>query len=287
MIAFLGPSGTYTEQAAKFFASLLAEDEASIRSYSSISRVFDAVERGEAESAAVPIENSLEGSVLVTLDRLAAAPLCIVAEVALPIRHAIFGLVGTDETQVRQVLSHPQALAQCRQTLFEFVPLAEHVDVDSTAEAVDRVAKQGDRTKVCVGSVAAGRAAGLQLLRMDAQDIAENTTRFVLVAKESRKLNVMRMHKSDVHKTSLLLQLGDDHPGALYDVLKVFAKDELNLSRLESRPTKKGLGSYQFYIDVLGVKDDLIVSQAVQDISMIQGFSVRNLGSYPCFVECK
>ncbi|PWI58511.1 prephenate dehydratase [Sulfoacidibacillus thermotolerans] len=283
MLGFLGPSGTYTEQAAHFFADKLGVERSRIHPFSSISRVFDAVENNEVQYAAVPIENSLEGSVLVTLDRLAAYPLRIFAEVALPIRHTIFGLPGTDPHAVRQVLSHPQALAQCRQTLMELFPNAEHVDVESTAAAILHVAKERDHTLVCVGSLNAGRAQALEVLRVDAQDISDNVTRFVLLGRREHAPYFVQEQKADTTKTSLLLQLGDDHPGALYAVLKVFAQRQLNLSRLESRPTKRGLGSYQFYIDVLGNSNDQEVVQAMEEISAIAGFSVRDLGTYPCF----
>lgn len=289
MIGFLGPHGTYTEQAAKFFAFMFGETSVPIRPYASITQVFDAVEVGDVMYAALPIENSLEGSVLVTLDRLSVAPLYIFAEVSLPIRHAVFGWKDTDHDRVKQVLSHPQALAQCRNTLLRLFPYAVHIDVDSTAAAIAKVAKEQDPTQVCVGSVEAGQATLLQLLHMDAQDVPDNVTRFVLIGQQEHPVpvSIAQAQAAAVHKTSLLLQLGDDHPGALYDVLKVFAKSELNLSRLESRPTKKGLGSYQFYLDVLGVRDDARVLDALQQIEQIEGFSMRDLGSYPCFTHFK
>ncbi|MHB1627770.1 MAG: prephenate dehydratase [Bacilli bacterium] len=291
MIGYLGPKGTYTEQAARFFADSLHAARLAIRPYPSVSQTLDAVENGDVAAAAVPMENSLEGSIFVTLDRLATAPLRVSAEFTLPIRHAAFSIAGTDPQRILEVRSKPEALAQCRRTLRTIMPHADHVDMDSTAAAIHFVAQQGDPSIACVGDLEAGLAAGLRLLRMDVQDEFFNETRFALIVRAGEELpwDVSAIHGAgepplpDVYKTSLLLALGDDHPGALFEVLGVFARHGINLSRLESRPTRRGLGSYHFYIDLLQRDTDEDVRVAIVELGRLSGFSVKDLGSYACY----
>lgn len=289
MLGYLGPEGTHTERAARFFCALFPARNFDCRAYSSIGDVLDAVERGEVEAAAAPLENSLEGSVLPALDRLASGTLHIAAEVALPIRHTVFGLPGTRVEAVRRVLSHPQALAQCRETLNGLFPGATHGDTPSTAAAVWQVREGGDPTVVCVASSGAGLSAGLSVLYADAQDAADNVTRFALLVRadsETARESLSRPVAGRIrigNKTSVLLALGDDHPGALFEVLRAFAEHGVNLTRLESRPTRKGLGSYRFYIDLSGRFDDPSVQAAMAEIRLIPDFSLAYLGSYPCY----
>ncbi len=291
MIGYLGPKGTYTEQAALFFADSLYAGRMAIRPYPSVSQTLDAVENGDVAVAAVPMENSLEGSILVTLDRLAVAPLHISAEVTLPIRHAAFAIAGTDPQRILEVRSKPEALAQCRRTLRMIMPHANHADMDSTAAAIHFVSQRGDPSIACVGDLATGLAAGLQLLQMDVQDEPYNETRFALIVRAGQRppqegpaaTGSGELTLPDVYKTSLLLALGDDHPGALFEVLGVFARHGINLSRLESRPTRRGLGSYHFYIDLLLRDTDETVRDAITELGRLSGFSVKDLGSYPCY----
>ena len=289
MLGYLGPRGTYSETAARFFMGKIeSENMVEIQPIASISHVLDDVESGRVEMGVVPLENSLEGSVLVTLDRLASSPLLICAEVVLPIRHMVFGVKGTDFEKVERVYSHPQALAQCRSTLYQNFPHAEHVDYDSTAGAVQFVAKEKIPTIVAIGSLESGRGIELDVLIRDAQDTAENETRFALVCKADHVITlqpeVLPSKQNVSEKTSILLALGDDHPGALYEVLRVFAEHDVNLSKLESRPTRKGLGSYHFYIDLVGDPQDEGTKEALEKVRAIKGFSMKNIGSYPCFI---
>ncbi len=282
MLGFLGPRGTHSERPARFFVQHgpLAGQEA--RAYASHVRVLDALESGEVQQAVLALENSLEGSVLVTLDRLASAPLQICAEVTQPIRHAAFAVAPIDFLQVTEVRSHPQALAQCRENLHRIFPAAAHIDMESTAGAIAYAAHAGDPRVVCVGALQTGVDAGLCVLQEDIQDVADNVTRFGLITTSDRRVEI----PADVdarYKTSVLMHLGDDHPGALYEVLRVFATNGVNLSRLESRPTRRGLGSYHFYIDLLGRPRDRGVAAALDEIATIPGFTMRMLGSYPCF----
>lgn len=289
MLGYLGPRGTYSETAARFFMDKIeSEKPIEIQPIASISHVLDDVESGRVQMGVVPLENSLEGSVLVTLDRLATSPLLICAEVVLPIRHMVYGLKGTDFEKVERVYSHPQALAQCRNTLYQHFPHAEHVDYDSTAGAVQFVAKEKNPANVAIGSLDSGRDIELDVLISDAQDTTGNETRFALVCKADRIVSlypeVLSSQQNTSEKTSILLALGDDHPGALYEVLRVFAEYDVNLSKLESRPTRKGLGSYHFYIDLIGDPHDLGTKEALERVQAIKGFSMKNIGSYPCFL---
>ena len=289
MLGYLGPRGTYTETAARFFVDKIQSDnDLEITPISSITRVLDDVEARRVKVGVVPLENSLEGSVLVTLDRLASSPLTICGEVVLPIRHMVFGLSGTVPEKVERVYSHPQALAQCRHTLYQKFPHAEHVNFDSTAGAVQFIAKGNNSAFVAIGSLESGQQLNLEVLVSDAQDTPGNETRFALVSHcddvVSLRHAAVASFENIAEKTSILLALGDDHPGALYEVLRVFADHDVNLSKLESRPTRKGLGSYHFYIDVVGDPQDPRVQVALDRVQAIQGFSMKNIGSYPCFI---
>lgn len=282
MLGFLGPRGTHSERPARFFAENGPLAGQAVRAYASHVRVLDALESGEVEQAVLALENSLEGSVLVTLDRLAVAPLQICAEVALPIRHAAFAVEPVEFSRVTEVRSHPQVLAQCRGNLHRLFPGAAHIDMESTAAAIAYVAHAGDPLIVCAGALQTGIDAGLCVLQEDLQDVADNVTRFGLVTTSDHRVDVP-VHGASGHKTSVLMMLGDDHPGALYEVLRVFAAHGVNLSRLESRPTRRGLGSYHFYIDLLGRAGDEQVRAALGEIETIAGFTMKMLGSYPCF----
>ncbi len=282
MLGFLGPRGTHSERPARFFTENGPLAGQAVRAYASHVRVLDALESGEVEQAVLALENSLEGSVLVTLDRLAVSPLQICAEVALPIRHAAFAVEPVEFSRVTEVRSHPQALAQCRENLHRLFPRAAHVDMESTAAAIAYAAHAGDPLVACVGALQTGIDAGLYVLREDVQDVADNVTRFGLITTSDHRVDISAQEASG-HKTSVLMMLGDDHPGALYEVLRVFAAHDVNLSRLESRPTRRGLGSYHFYIDLLGRPRDERVQRALEEIGMIEGFTMKMLGSYPCF----
>lgn len=284
MLSYLGPEGTYSERAAQFFGGLLKDT--TLVAYESISAVLDAAERGEVDAAVAPLENSIEGSVLVTLDRLASSPLTMRGEVTLPIRNVVFAMPGATPEGIRQVWSHPQPLAQCRETLRVMFPNARPVDAPSTAYAVRHVAEAQDLSLACVAGLETGLAAGLAIMKEDAQDAAGNATRFALLTLPESSLfapTARDLVAVTAEKTSLLLALGDDHPGALFTVLKVFAQHAVNLTKLESRPTRKGLGSYHFYIDVAGLRDVSHVSAALREIEQISDFSLQDLGSYPCY----
>jgi prephenate dehydratase len=269
--AYLGPEGTFTEAA-------LAELDPAACEHAlpcpSIPAALDAVRAGEAGRALVPIENSVEGAVTVTLDELAAGPdLVIVAELLLPVRFALLAREGTALADVKTVGGHPQAQPQCRRWLAAHLPDAEWHPVSSNAEAARQVA-DGQLGAALAGAFAAPRYR-LAVLADAVSDVPGAVTRFVVV---SRPGPVPARTGAD--RTSLVAFLREDHPGALMELLTEFAVRGVNLTRIESRPTGDGLGRYCFSIDCEGHLDDARVGEALMGLRRVCA-QVRFLGSYP------
>ena len=267
-IAFLGPVGTYTEEAA-----LLYDAQADLQPYPNITAVGLAVAAGETAEGVVPIENSLEGSVNFTLDLLISQPdLFIRQEVVIPIDHYLVGRPGTNLDQVQVVFSHPQALAQCHQYLERTFPDAGQMPSLSTALAVS----DAQNSPVPAVAIASRRAAALnnaEIMAGPIQDVAANVTRFVVLAASDHQ-------PTGQDKTSLCFSFDKDVPGQLYGVMGEFALRNINLAKIESRPTKAALGQYFFWIDCDGHREDPAMQEAVQAISAVVT-SLRVLGSYP------
>ncbi len=278
-IAFLGPYGTFTEEAARAFP---LNQEVSFHPYGSIMDVFAAVDKGAAEFGVVPMENSIEGSVNATLDWLIhEIDLPIIAELALPISQHL--LVAKREVplslqDITKVLSHPHAVAQCHNFIQKYLPNAEIEYTNSTALAAQTVSAQPDKPWAAIGTRLSAQIYPLMFARESIEDYTNNYTKFVLVSKESAPLP-----KSPTEKTTIQVTLPEDFPGALYQVLAAFAWRKLNLSRIESRPTKKGLGSYHFIIDIEQRMDDVLLPGAFAEIEAL-GCQLRQLGTYPFYV---
>ena len=267
-LAFLGPSGTYTEEAA-----LRYDPGAELRAFPSIPAVGRAVAAGETGQGVVPIENSIEGWVNFTLDLLVSEnSLLIRYEIVLPIEHYLMGKPGTLLEEVRIVYSHPQALAQCREYLERNFAAAERSASLSTAQAV------GDAmgSAAPAAAIAPLRAAALyraEILASGIQDVAANATRFVALARSDHE-------PTGNDKTSLFFTFDQDRPGQLYGVMGEFARREINLAKIESRPTKQSLGQYVFFIDCDGHREEPRVREAIAAIGA-RVSSLRVLGSYP------
>ena len=267
-LAFLGPSGTYTEEAA-----LLYDPTAELRPYPNISAVGQAVAANETEQGVAPIENSIEGSVNFTLDLLVSEnSLFISYEIVIPIEHYLMGQAGTRLEEVQVVYSHPQALAQCRDYLERNFTNAVRSASLSTAQAV------GDAmsSEAPAAAIAPRRSAALynaEILASGIQDVAANATRFVVLSQSDHE-------PTGNDKTSLYFTFAEDLPGQLYAVMGEFARREINLAKIESRPTKQSLGQYVFFIDCDGHREDPLMSEA---IAAIRGkvSLLRVLGSYP------
>ncbi len=271
-LAFLGPSGTYTEEAA-----LLYDASASLMPFPSITAVGSAVVSGEVAQGVVPIENSIEGSVNFTLDLLVSqGSLLIQREIVLPIEHYLMGNPGTRFEDVRVIYSHPQALAQCQEYLERMFPDAERSASLSTAQAV------GDalNSKVPAAAIAPRRSAELysaEILDSRIQDVATNVTRFVVLAESDHA-------PTGNDKTSLFFTFQEDVPGQLYTVMGEFAHRDINLAKIESRPTKRSLGQYIFFVDCDGHRQDRLLGEAI-DAVRNRASSLRVMGSYPKWVE--
>jgi prephenate dehydratase len=238
-LAFLGPVGTYGEQAARQLAELEGLHAVEMVPQLGIRAVVQALARGDCQAAVVPVENSVEGGVTACLDALWEHPhLAISRALVLPIRHALLGS-GPIEG-VSEVLSHPQALAQCSQWLGEHLPGALQLPTSSTADAARMVA--GSRFRAAVASLQAGEEHGLEVLAYPINDAAGNCTRFLLLREGERSLQGAI--------ASLAFSLHSNQPGALLEALTCFARRGLNMSRIESRPSKREMGEYLFFVDL-------------------------------------
>jgi prephenate dehydratase len=274
-IAYLGPAGTFTEDALREAAP---EGDFEPLRTATVHDAIVAVEAGEADRALVPFENSIEGSVRSTLDTLAfeARDVTIVGEHDYAVRaHLIAGRELEAET-IEAVLSHPQPLAQCARYLRERLPRAERRSVSSTAEAVRVVCESGEAW-AAIGARAAAELYGGTILEEGIEDASTgNVTRFVWIAPGGTEAD-----GDGPWKTSLVFsELGEDHPGALVEALSEFSGRGVNLSRIESRPMRQGLGRYMFFCDLEGAMADETVSAAI-DALRDKAESVRVLGSYP------
>jgi prephenate dehydratase len=271
--AYLGPEGTFTEQALRTLSSAARSD---LQPHPTVSAALDAVRRGEADGAMVPLENSVEGSVARTLDELAAGdPLMVTREVLLPVAFALLARPGTPLTGVRRVATHPHAQAQCRRWLGSVLPDADVVPALSTAAAAAGLAEPDADYDAAICAPLAAARYRLQVLAEDIGDIPDAVTRFVLVGRPASP-----PLPTGADRTSLVASIVDDHPGALLEVLTEFAVRGVNLTRIESRPTGAGLGRYSFSIDAEGHIADARVGEALMGLRRICA-EVRFLGSYP------
>jgi prephenate dehydratase len=273
--AYLGPEGTFSEAA----VARLAEAgrrlgvEAEPVPCATIGATLEAVRTGAAERAVVPIESSVEGIVTATVDDLAGGDLLIVGETRLPIEFALLAREGATLADVKTVGGHPQAEAQCRRWLAASLPGREWVPFASNAEAARR-AGEGDLDAALASAAAAARY-GLTVLVPDVHDRSNAVTRFVEVGSAG---SLPAPTGSD--RTSVAAFLGEDHAGALMQILTEFAVRGINLSTIQSRPTGDGLGSYFFFIDCEGHIDDARVGEAMMGVRRVCA-EVRFLGSYP------
>jgi prephenate dehydratase len=270
---YLGPAGTFTESA--LLAWLGPDTDAELRACGSVPTALDAVRSGEMTGAMVPLENSIEGSVSATLDALATSTdLMVHAEAQVPVRFSLLVTPSSSLSDVIRVTTHPHAHAQCRRWLAENLPGAEFVAAASTAAAADAVGRSAD---VGSAAIAAPLAASVYGLREVAADIGDNPaeTRFVLVQRAQPPNPA-----TGADKTSLVLFIGEDHPGALLEILTEFAVRGVNLTRIESRPTGGGIGDYFFSVDIEGHIDDARVGEALMGLRRVCA-DVRFLGSYP------
>jgi prephenate dehydratase len=272
-VAFLGPEGTFTEEA------LLANPPAEGLNpfpYPSIRQVLVAVREGGADLGLVPIENSLEGSVAITLDLLAwdFDDLAVVREITHPIRHQLIARRPLELGEITKVISHPHAYGQCRSFLDAELPNVEHEAANSTADAV-RTVSRVDRPWAAIGTRLAADMYECAVIRDDIEDSVENRTRFVYLARESAAQDL-----DATYKTSIVCGIDQDEPGSLLLILSEFAYRHINLSKVESRPSRLALGHYIFFIDFQGRATDGPVAQTLKCLACKLPW-LRVLGSYP------
>ena len=267
-IAYLGPPGTFTEEAA-----LLHDKTAQLIPFPSIPGVAVAVASGMAEEGVVAIENSIEGSVTDTLDLLIhESGVLIKKELVLPIEHHLLVKPGTEASEVKVLYSHPQALAQCRHFIERCFPRVEVVAALSTAAAVEEMMAL-PHPATAIGTSRAAELYGAETLAKGIQDQAANVTRFVVLAPTDHP-------PTGFDKTSLCFAFADDRPGVLCEVLQEFAQRNINLAKVESRPSKESLGKYIFLIDLEGHHDDPSISEALQIVRQKTSL-FKVFGSYP------
>jgi chorismate mutase/prephenate dehydratase len=265
-VAYLGPEGTFTQQAAlkQFGQSIKAQPIATIE------EIFRVVESGDCQFGVVPVENSTEGVITHTLDSFLRSPLLIAGEVTLRIHHNLMVTANTAQDQIVQVFSHQQSLAQCRAWLDRHLPSVQRVAVSSNAEAA-RLASLTAESAAIAPEVAADLY-GLNIVGRRIEDEPDNTTRFLVIGRSP-------VGPTGQDKTSLLVST-KNHPGALYRALEPFARYQISMSKIESRPSRRGNWDYVFFIDVEGHRQDGGVAAALQaleaDVSLL-----KILGSYP------
>jgi prephenate dehydratase len=271
-IAYLGPAGTFTEMAAK---QLSGSDSASFLPVGSVREALDAVLSGGADRAVVPIENSLEGGVSATMDALASTSgVQIFGEYLVPVTFDLMASPGTTLDSIDVIYTHPVAYAQSRKWLQEKIPNHSHIPTSSTAAA----AKNTVSGSTSDAAIAAPGAAGMYGLITLASDIGENKnaqTRFIEVGRAAKPTA-----RTGFDKTSVIVELPDDRPGGLLEMLEQFAARGVNLSRIESRPVGDRFGRYRFNIDAQGHVDDQAIAEALMGLHRFSP-NVIFLGSYP------
>ncbi len=268
-LAYLGPAGTFGEEAARRFDS--AADHVAFPSHAAVAA---AVESGMADAGVVAIENSLSGSVAETLDILIHdTRLQIQNELVLPIEHNLVARPGTRADQVQVIYSHPQTFGQCRKFLDRCFPKAQHEAALSTAEAVELAMRRGEGDAAAIGTLRAAELAGAEVLARGIQDAENNVTRFLVLGRE-------KTAPTGRDRTSIAFTFAEDRPGSLAGVLNFFAARGMNCTKIESRPTREVFGEYVFLIDFEGHEDDPPVRAVLEEIADLT-LDLRVFGSYP------
>jgi prephenate dehydratase len=270
-LAYLGPQGTFCEAALR----ILAPDAEGVPS-ANVGAALDAARRGEAGGAVVPLENSVEGAITQTLDELAwGQPLLITGELLLPVEFYLLARPGTEMRHIKRVITHPAAHTQCRGFVERELPGAVVVASSSTAAAAQEVAAPGSPYDAAISPAIAGEYYGLVQVAAGIGDRSDTVTRFVKVSPPGEL-----PQPTGADRTSLVVYLRDDHPGALLEMLSEFAVRGVNLTRIESRPTGDGIGRYFFHFDCEGHIADARVGEAISGLRRLSD-DVRFLGSYP------
>ena len=257
-LAYLGPTGTNSETAALAYSNWLTnyqQQNSTLCPYPSLALALQSVARGKIEKAVVPIENSLEGSVTVVLDALwRTNNLQVHQELTIPIFHGLLSY-ATSLVEIKTVYSHPQALAQCQKWLENFLPQAQLIPTKSTTEGIKMLTN--DRSAAAISAPRAAELYQVPLLESDIRDNPDNCTRFWIVSSQKSEFG---------SHLSLAFSLSQNAPGALVKALEIFARRKINLSKIESRPSKRSLGEYIFFIDLEGSSQDVRIKEALTEL---------------------
>lgn len=274
-IAFLGPEASFTQLvASKIFG------EETLMPYATILDCFYAVRDGIVDKAVVPLENSIEGTVSMTLDYLYDfEDIFIEAEGVLPIAHHL--MVHPNNSEFNKIYSHPQALAQTFHFRFSNYKEVATQEFSSTAAAAKRVSDNPNEKWAAIANEYAAKLYGLKILHENIQDVEKNHTKFIVISKHDQAIEIQQ--KEGVKKTSLLITLPEDHAGGLHQVLSVFAWRKMNLTKIESRTLKTGLGNYFFFINIDGNWNDVIYRNSLDELRSIKA-EVRYLGHYKEYI---
>lgn len=270
-IGYLGPEGTFSHEAVLNYVN----DDSTIIPFDNIIHIFESLEKGDIDEAVVPMENSTEGSVLVTLDALTYFDLNIVNELELPIKHNLLAQKGTSLDDIIVICSHQQALAQCRHYI-NTINKEVHA-MPSTANAARYVTEIS--SAAVIGNRILSEKYDLAILEKNIQDYDNNVTRFVVISRKSFE------EITGCDKTSIVISLKGDKPGGLYEILRVFAENDINLTKIESRPSKEGMGKYLFFIDMQGHKNEphinktlTIIESKVNKLKILGSYATINVG---------
>lgn len=271
-ISYLGPKGTFSEEALIRYVESF--ETCDIIELNSIPDVISCLRMNMCDEAVIPIENSIEGSVNVAVDMLIndANGIMIKGEIIIPISHCLIANGEIEFKDVHCILSHPQAIAQCREYIYKNFPKAVIKSAESTSQAVLNIKKQSGM--VAIGPERAANIYGMTVLAKNIQDVKDNYTRFLILSHQDCK-------STGNDKTSLVFSVANS-PGSLYKVLEVLADENINMTKIESRPSREKIGEYVFWVDIEGHKDDVNINNALKKLNGKTDF-LKILGSYPKF----
>ena len=270
-IAYFGSEASNTH-----IVALQTFENEELISKATILDCFKAVENSEIDKAVVPLENSIEGTVSTTLDFLYEYDgIKIEAEAVMPITHHL--MIHPENTEIEKIYSHPQALAQCYHFLDKEYREVVKQEFGSTAAAAKRVAENPEKKYAAIANSYAAKLYGLKIIHQNIQDIEQNHTKFIVISKKGERLNLP--HNKTTEKTSLIITLPEDHAGGLHQVLSVFAWRKMNLTKIESRTLKTGLGNYFFFINVANEWHPVLSNNALEELKSL-GTEVKFLGHY-------
>ncbi|MEN8904663.1 MAG: prephenate dehydratase [Clostridiales bacterium] len=276
-VGFMGPKGSFSQEAVKLYLRNLIGYKGV--SYYNISDMIKLVENGNLDEAILPVENSIEGAVNLTLDLLSKSNnIYIKSELVIDVNVNLLVVPGARMDDIEVIMSHPQPIGQCRNFLNKFLPRVQIKQVYTSAMAAEEVSKLNDKKCAVLGSVTAAEEYSLEILKSNIRDEDNNNTRFVVISKD-------KVGNTGRDKTSIIFST-EDRPGSLYRILDIFNLWDINMTKIVSRPKRNELGKYIFFVDILGHIDDSDVNDAITMIKRKTSY-FKFLGSYPIYINDK